>query len=149
MPMSFFISISPYQFFQRFLVGSAGDAVLGDDGGHVACRRHVERGVLYGGALGRDRVSEDVRHFLRGALLDRDLVTGRKRKVKRGDRAATKKGTPFSLANTATEYVPTLLATSPLAAIRSAPTTTQPIRPDFMKWPAMLSVMSVVGMLSC
>ena len=47
--------------------------------------------------------------------------------------AATKNGTPFSFARTATEYVPTLLATSPFAAIRSAPTTTQPIRPAFMK----------------
>ena len=45
-------------------------------------------------------------------------------------------------------YVPILLATSPLAAVLSVPTTTQPTSPRAMKWPAMEAVMSVAGLRS-
>src|SRR5262249_45740004 len=57
-------------------------------------------------------------------------------------------GIPCSFASTATVYVPILLATSPLAAMRSAPTTIAPILPCRIIAPAMLSEITVVGMLS-
>ena len=41
-----------------------------------------------------------------------------------------------------------MLATSPLAAMRSAPTITASTSPRAIRWPAMLSAMSVVGMPS-
>src|SRR5207245_72328 len=44
--------------------------------------------------------------------------------------------------------VPILLATSPLAAVRSVPTITQLTRPRCIRWPAMLSVISVTGIRS-
>ena len=44
--------------------------------------------------------------------------------------------------------MPILLATSPFAAIRSAPTTTQEISPRAMSQPAMPSVSTVTGMPS-
>src|SRR6267378_2966745 len=52
-------------------------------------------------------------------------------------------------ASTARLYVPILLATSPLAAMRSAPTMTTSTSPRLIRWPAMLSVISVHGMPSC
>ena len=48
----------------------------------------------------------------------------------------------------ATLYVPILLAKSPLAAMRSAPTTTAWILPARIRLAAMLSQMTVVGMPS-
>ena len=42
-----------------------------------------------------------------------------------------------------------MFATSPFEAIRSAPTTTHPIRPECKKCPAILSVISVAGIPSC
>ena len=54
-------------------------------------------------------------------------------------------GTPASRAATALRYVPTLLATSPLAAIRSAPAITTSTCPVRRRWPAALSTMRVCG----
>src|SRR6266705_35680 len=51
-------------------------------------------------------------------------------------------------ASTARPYVPILFATSPFAAMRSAPTITTSTFPRLMRWPAELSVMSVTGILS-
>ncbi len=42
-----------------------------------------------------------------------------------------------------------MFATSPFAAIRSAPTTTAFTSPRAIMWPAMLSAINVVGMESC
>lgn len=62
--------------------------------------------------------------------------------------AATKNGSPCARASTARPYVPTLLATSPLRATRSAPTTTAPTSPRAIRCPAMPSVMSSTSMPS-
>jgi hypothetical protein len=64
-------------------------------------------------------------------------------KVERG--AATYIGMPCVCASTASVYVPILFATSPLAAMRSAPTITDWISPRAIKKPAMPSVSSVTG----
>ncbi len=56
------------------------------------------------------------------ALLDDDVVAGRCRQVDRAVGAQMKNGTSLRAASTASVYVPTLLAVSPLAATRSAPT---------------------------
>ena len=62
--------------------------------------------------------------------------------------AATITGMPCSRASTASPYVPILLAVSPFAAMRSAPTTTWDTAPEAIIVAAMLSVMSVCGMPS-
>lgn len=67
-------------------------------------------------------------------------------KVLRG--AATRKGTPCRAATDASPYVPTLLAVSPLAAIRSAPVMTAPTWPDANSDATAVSGSSVVGMPS-
>src|SRR6266511_1487805 len=59
--------------------------------------------------------------------------------------AATTNGTPCSWASTASGYVPILLATSPLAAMRSAPTRTTSTSPDAMSDPAIASAITVTG----
>ena len=63
--------------------------------------------------------------------------------------AATKKGTWAASAAKASGYVPTLFAVSPLQAIRSAPTTTQPILPLESNEAAAASGSNVTGMPSC
>ena len=63
--------------------------------------------------------------------------------------AATKNGTDAACAARASGYVPILLAVSPLRAIRSAPTTTQPIRPLASREAAATSGSRVTGMPSC
>src|SRR6188768_1196605 len=52
---------------------------------------------------------------------------------------------PWRAASTASGYVPTLLAVSPFAAIRSAPTITTSTSPVAMRWPAATSGSSVCG----
>jgi hypothetical protein len=59
--------------------------------------------------------------------------------------AATKKGMSWKAAATASEKVPTLLAASPLAATRSAPTTTASTRPDAISAAAAESHSRVAG----
>src|ERR671934_144871 len=53
-----------------------------------------------------------------------------------------------SFASTASGYVPILFATSPFAAIRSAPTTTASTSPPAISEPAITSATSVHGMPS-
>ena len=60
------------------------DAAFGDDGGDQARRRHVKCGIGHV-HVGRDAHAADVRYFLGGALLDRDVFAARDRKVQRGD----------------------------------------------------------------
>ena len=62
--------------------------------------------------------------------------------------AATITGMPCSRASTARPYVPILLATSPLAAILSAPTTTWETAPAAIIAPAIESVIRVWAMPS-
>ena len=59
--------------------------------------------------------------------------------------AATTNGMPARRAASACDTVPTLLATSPLAAIRSAPTTTPSTRPDRISPAAAESTMTRCG----
>ena len=59
---------------QRGTVRRLVDALLGDDGRDVPVWRDVERGMSSFHALGRDPLAGDVRHLVRRALLDRDLV---------------------------------------------------------------------------
>src|SRR5213078_1705956 len=61
---------------------------------------------------------------------------------------ATTKGIPAARAASAWAYVPTLLATSPLAATRSQPTITASISPRRMRPAAAPSTASVTGMPS-
>ena len=62
--------------------------------------------------------------------------------------ATTKNGTWCRAATTASGYVPILLAVSPLAAIRSAPTKMQSTSPRASKLPAAESATTVCGMPS-
>src|SRR6266513_2991060 len=48
------------------------DAAIGDEGRHVAGRRHVERGVQRGRLGGGDEAAGHALHLVGGALLDRD-----------------------------------------------------------------------------
>ena len=68
-------------------------------------------------------------HLGRVPLLDLDAGPGGVSVSTVDSGAATTNGMPARAAASASGYVPTLLATSPLAAIRSAPTTTASTRP--------------------
>jgi hypothetical protein len=63
--------------------------------------------------------------------------------------AATMNGMRKWWASTATPRVPILLATSPLAATRSVPTSTARTFPSRITVAAMLSQMTVTGMPFC
>src|SRR5207237_9698889 len=47
------------------------DAAIGDEGRHVAGRRHVERGVQRGGLGGGDEAAGHALHLFGGAVVDR------------------------------------------------------------------------------
>ena len=63
--------------------------------------------------------------------------------------ATTTSGRSWWAASTASEYVPTLFATSPFAAIRSAPVTTRSTSPRPMNDAAAPSTITECGMPSC
>src|SRR5881398_686190 len=60
------------------------DAAIGDEGRHVAGRRHVERGVQRGGLGGGDEAAGHTLHLVGGALLDRDASAVGERDVDGG-----------------------------------------------------------------
>ena len=88
--------------------------------------------------------------FLRGAaLFDRDAFAGRGFEVDRvGTERQRRRDAVFLRQNADAVGTPILLAVSPLAAMRSAPTTTAWMRPLDIRCADMLSHRTVVGMLS-
>ena len=98
----------------------------------------------FGGDAGPERVGD-----LGGrAILDDDVGAALRGGIEVEMGAATKKGTPWCLHETARLWVPILLAVSPLSATRSAPTTTASTLPWDMRLAAAESQMSVPGIFS-
>ena len=62
------------QFLQGLGVRRARHPALGNNAGHIAVRRHVERGIADGSSFRRKMDAADMRHLRGGALLDRDLI---------------------------------------------------------------------------
>src|SRR6185295_9673718 len=79
------------QRFERIAIGCARNSTLGDNRRDISGRRHVERRILYGSTVGRNRYAEDMRDLGRRPLLDGNLVAGSERKVERGNRRGYKK----------------------------------------------------------
>ena len=78
----------------------------------------------------RRRHAADAEHLVAVALLDLDVVARRASPGRASTPARRRRtGCPARAAASASGYVPILLATSPLAAMRSAPTTTASARP--------------------
>src|SRR5438477_92798 len=70
------------------------DAAIGDEGRHVAGRRHVERGVQRGGLGGGDEAAGHALHLFGGALLDRDARAVGERDVDGGGGRGAVEGYP-------------------------------------------------------
>ena len=95
-------------------------ADLGHDRADELGGSHVERRVRRRKARG---------DLARVARLDRDVRPARRARIQRRGRRDDVERQPWCAAATARPYVPTLFATSPLAAIRSAPVSTASTSP--------------------
>ena len=78
-----------HEFAQGLVVGRAGDAAFGDDGGDVGGGRDVKGRVFNADAFGGDGNSEDLGDLGGGALFDGDEIAGGEGQVEGGDGAAT------------------------------------------------------------
>src|SRR5262245_8968014 len=72
---------------QRFPIRRPGDSPLRDDRRDISIRSDIERGIFYLRAIRGDGDSKHVRNFAGSALFDRDLITGSKCEIERGDRS--------------------------------------------------------------
>jgi hypothetical protein len=105
-------------------VGRSRDAALGDDGADEPGRGDIERRIVGVDALGRPALAPEPPDLLGPAELDRDCRAVAAGKVDSGGGRGDVEGTPARSAARASPSVPTLLAVSPFAAMRSAPVIT-------------------------
>ena len=136
--------------FNAFRIRRSQYPTLRNDSCDVFGRCHIKRRVPDAGIMRCQLLTRMVRHLDRGPLLDRNVVArlglninGRPggRDVKRKSHVPSPAPQPHTSRS--------CWATSPLAAMRSAPTTTACSLPWRIRLAAMLSQITVVGILSC
>ena len=140
---------------ERVRVRRRGDSSLRHDRVDQDPGGHVEGGIERGDAVGREGRRASARQRERGRLprpsrssIGIDAPSGVERStVVVG--AATTNGTPCARHASARPYVPILFATSPFAAMRSAPTTTAWTRPPLINEAAATSGRSLTSSPSC
>ena len=145
-------SASPFpfdKFRQRLRIGTAGDPLFGDDRADQAMGGDIKSRMSNRDLAGGNLLAQHMGDFPGGSLFDRNLLARGAIQINRRGWGGHIETAPCAVRPARrTLYVPILLATSPLAAVRSVPTITQSIAPCCMKWPIILSVIRVARISS-